>query len=216
MHIRPEFAVPTVWSTYERASELNSKLADYFLKKEKIAGMANPNPYTHRGEGLFESRFDLFHWNEEPIIELRTFCFRVLTELVAGLNGYSSEDIARLRIGADAWFHITRKGSHFGIHNHPMASWSGVYCVSPGTPSNQFDDGALTFINPFIMATSFVDPGNARMHQPYSHGSNLHKLEAGQLVLFPSWLLHEVKVYNGDSERITVAFNSWFFMDKAL
>jgi hypothetical protein len=35
-------------------------------------------------------------------------------------------------------------------------------------------------------------------------------LEPGQLVLFPSWVLHDVKPYEGDGERITVAFNCWF------
>ena len=32
----------------------------------------------------------------------------------------------------------------------------------------------------------------------------------GQLVLFPSWVLHDVKPFEGEGERITVAFNCWF------
>ena len=36
------------------------------------------------------------------------------------------------------------------------------------------------------------------------------KFEPGQLVLFPSWILHDVKPYEGEGERITVAFNCWF------
>ena len=35
-------------------------------------------------------------------------------------------------------------------------------------------------------------------------------MEAGQLVLFPSWVLHDVKPFEGEGERITVAFNCWF------
>ena len=36
------------------------------------------------------------------------------------------------------------------------------------------------------------------------------KFEPGQLVLFPSWILHDVKPFEGEGERITVAFNCWF------
>ena len=31
--------------------------------------------------------------------------------------------------------------------------------------------------------------------------------KAGRLVMFPSWLLHQVRPYRGNSERISVAFN---------
>ena len=34
--------------------------------------------------------------------------------------------------------------------------------------------------------------------------------QPGQLVLFPSWILHDVKPFEGEGERITVAFNCWF------
>jgi hypothetical protein len=36
------------------------------------------------------------------------------------------------------------------------------------------------------------------------------KFEPGQLVLFPSYILHDVKPFEGDGERITIAFNCWF------
>ena len=35
-------------------------------------------------------------------------------------------------------------------------------------------------------------------------------LQAGQLVLFPSCLQHEVLPYYGETPRITIAFTSWF------
>jgi predicted 2-oxoglutarate/Fe(II)-dependent dioxygenase YbiX len=48
------------------------------------------------------------------------------------------------------------------------------------------------------------------LRRPYGHGSINFRLEAGQLVIFPSHLLHEVAPYQGKSERITVASNFWF------
>jgi uncharacterized protein (TIGR02466 family) len=31
--------------------------------------------------------------------------------------------------------------------------------------------------------------------------------KAGRLVMFPSWLLHQVRPYRGNAERISIAFN---------
>ena len=31
--------------------------------------------------------------------------------------------------------------------------------------------------------------------------------KAGRLVMFPAWLLHQVRPYRGDAERISVALN---------
>jgi predicted 2-oxoglutarate/Fe(II)-dependent dioxygenase YbiX len=36
------------------------------------------------------------------------------------------------------------------------------------------------------------------------------KLEAGQLVIFPSYVFHEVTPFYGNDTRITVATNCWF------
>jgi uncharacterized protein (TIGR02466 family) len=212
LQIQPGFAVPLGFGQLQDSAQLNSALKALFLKREtEGARWANPNPYTHRNQALYESHFDLFKWPEPEIQRLKAFCWQKLLEMVGRLNNYSPDYLQRLRIGADAWFHITRRGGQFGIHNHPMASWSGVYCVAGGQHDQGRDDsGLLTFINPFIMTTMFVDAGTAQMAEPYSISSRSYRLEAGQLVLFPSWLLHEVKPFHGEGERITVAFNTWF------
>lgn len=215
LHIRPGFAVPVVFGN--RADDgLNAELRDLFIAREAEGPRhANPNPYTQRNTQLFESNFDLFKWTEPCITRLRDFCWDSLTRTVAGMNAYDEAFIKKLRIGADAWFHVTRRGGYFGIHNHPMAAWSGVYCVSGGRHDpDSPDSGLLNFINPFVMNTMFVDAGNAHLQEPYSMNSRSYRLEAGQLVMFPSWLLHEVKPFLGEGERITVAFNAWFHVAK--
>jgi hypothetical protein len=53
------------------------------------------------------------------------------------------------------------------------------------------------------------DPANDRMQMPYRLGSwQLHH-KPGQLIAFPSYLLHEVLAYDGDRPRIVVALNAW-------
>ncbi|MFU8830623.1 MAG: putative 2OG-Fe(II) oxygenase [Wenzhouxiangella sp.] len=212
LEIQPTFAVPLAFARRSTQDGLNHDLRELFLKKEaEGARFANPSPYTQRNEALFESHFDLFKWEDPPIRKLRQFCWDRLMELVAKINGYDADFLRRIRIGTDAWFHITRRHGYFSLHNHPMASWSGVYCVSGGQhDAESASSGNLTFINPFVMNTMFVDAGTAQMRPPFDMSSRTFQLQAGQLVLFPSWLLHEVKPFTGEGERITVAFNTWF------
>jgi len=72
------------------------------------------------------------------------------------------------------------------------------------------DSGKLTFINPNLASNMYIDVTTAKLKYPYSSAPIALRLKPGQLVLFPSWLLHEVMPYKGTTERITVAFNARF------
>jgi uncharacterized protein (TIGR02466 family) len=213
LDIVPAFAVPMGFA--RRPDDgLDAELKALFLAREADGERwRNPNPYTLRNAALYESRFDLFDWPDPPIQRLKRYCWQMTMELVRQLNGYDLATMRRIDMAADAWFHVTRRGGLFGIHNHPMASWSGVYCVDGGEhdPGDE-QSGLLTFINPFVMSTMFVDAGTAALREPFAWTSRSHRLEAGQLVLFPSWVLHEVKPFHGEGTRITVAFNAWFHL----
>jgi len=214
LSIQPIFATPMAFNSLDKPDALNAELRQLFLQREAEGPRhANPNPYTQRNRQLFESNFDLFSWPEPCIERLKKFCWINVMELIRDLNGYDASTMSRLRMSADAWFHVTRRGGYFAIHNHPLATWSGVYCVSGGDHDpDQPDSGLLNFINPFVMTTMFVDAGSAQMRAPFSIQSRAWRLEPGQLVLFPSWMLHEVKPFEGEGERITVAFNAWFHL----
>ena len=210
--ISPLFAIPVAIAKHPDPDPLNADLRTLFLAREAEGDRhRNPNPLVLRNAALYESNFDLFRWPDPPIQALKAFCWQHLFQTVRELNGYSDQEIAERKVFNDAWFHVTRDSGFFGAHNHPMATWSGVYCVSDGDPAGSGDvGGELSFLNPFPAANMFVDAGIARFAPPFSWG-NLHfRLQPGQLILFPSWLLHEVAPYHGSSERITVAFNCWF------
>lgn len=207
IQILPMFSVPYASAQLDDCTSLNQELRDLFIRREAMGKrFANPNPYTPRNKELFESHFDLFSWPEACVARLSEYCMTQLTQLVAGINGYPPEQMARLQIATDAWFHITRRGGFFGLHNHPMASWSGVYCVSTGQHDpDQPDSGKLSFVNP--NAQMYFDSGNSQLQVPYHIGALGFSLQAGQLVLFPSWVQHQVMPFFGEGERITVAFN---------
>jgi uncharacterized protein (TIGR02466 family) len=205
------FAVPFGFSRHPDHARLNARLKPCLFALEKSGTAANPRPLTQRNAALFESHFDLFRVQEPAIQELKEFCWDQLLALIGRLNGYDLATLHRLQIYNDCWFHVTRRGGFFGLHNHPNASWSGVYCVDPGrSDPGKKDSGQLSFVNPMITSAMHLDAGNARIQLPYgAHVASL-RLEPGQLVLFPSWVLHDVKPFEGEGERITIAFNCWF------
>ena len=205
------FAVPFATSLYPDAKRVNPALRDYALAWEKSGTAANPRPLTHRNDALFESHFNLFREENPAVQELKRFCWDQLLDVIGQLNGYDLATIQRLEIFNDCWFHVTRRGGFFGLHNHPNASWSGVYCVDPGRHDpDKNSSGVLSFVNPMLMNAMHIDAGIAKIPPPFGNQIASLRLGSGELVLFPSWVLHDVKPYEGDGERVTIAFNCWF------
>lgn len=212
--IKPMFAVPFAQDVLPDASAINAELKALLLARESEgARYANPNPSLKQQQGVFESDFNLFSWPESCVQRLRQFCWATLGRTLQDLNSYSAEEMQRLQIFSHTWFHVTRHGGFTILHTHPMASWSGVYCVAAGEmPDDRPESGVLRFHNPHHYSNYFLDPGNVRLRAPYHHGTWNIRFNEGQLVLFPSWLQHEVMPFYGSDERITIAFNCWFGM----
>ena len=210
--ISPVFAVPLGAVAHSDPRAVNAALRKLFLEREAQGGRyVNPNPSLAQQPGVFESDFELFSWPDPPVQALKQFCWASLGDMVAAANGYDNRAMGGLRIYSHTWFHVTRKGGFVIPHSHPMASWSGVYCVDDGHEgADPGRSGLLRFHNPHAYSNTFLDPGNAALKPPYHHGFWNQRLVPGQLVIFPSWLVHDVTPYEGDGTRITVAFNCWF------
>src|SRR5262245_5707187 len=119
--ITPGFAVPFAEVALPNADALNAELRTLFLAREaEGAKWRNPHPSMRINPALFGSDFNLFAWPEACVVKLREFCWSALSRLIAQLNGYSAQDMARLQISSHTWFHVTRDRGFFGLHNHPM------------------------------------------------------------------------------------------------
>lgn len=210
--ITPAFACPIAEIMLPDNGRINANLRSLFLNWESDPGRKRlSEPTAVAKTGVYESDFQLFNHDQPDIRLLATQCLQYLGYLVAQLNSYSNEEMSRLRIYHHSWFHITRNNGYTAAHNHPMASWSGVYCVDPGNPppAKGINNGALRFFDPRTLGNSYLDQGNAYLGAPYGIAEQAYQLQAGMLLLFPSYLVHEVSPYFGDRERITVAFNAW-------
>ena len=212
VQVQPFFAVPFGFAQLENCAPLNAELRALFLQRaSEGAKYANSRPLTQRNGQVFESEFQLFRAAEPAVQRLKEFCWSSLLSVIAELNKYDEQTMRRLLIYSDSWFHVTRRGGFFGLHNHPNASWSGVYCVSPGEhDADKPDSGLLSFVNPATMSAMHADAANANLRGAFGTGIRHVRFEPGQLVLFPSCILHDVKPFEGEGDRITVAFNCWF------
>lgn len=207
----PLFASPLVRFDHPAPGPLNQELAALFRARAGAGDRYRNRLMTAGKNGLFESEFDLFKWPEACVQRLKAFCFESLIATVAELNQLSPAQVRSWQIQDDTWFHLTRKGGYTTAHVHPGASWSGVYCVDPGTsPPSAPDSGVLRFFDPRIGASMYLDPANSNLVSTFAFQMMNLRLTAGTLVLFPSYLQHEVAPFMGDDERITVAFNVAF------
>lgn len=206
------FATPTTKLMLPDFESRNRELTALFLAKEKQGDKFRHHIHipTQRGS-LYESRFDLFDWPDPPIQRLADDIHRVLSEFVASVNNYSTQQMQGFEFFYDSWFHITRSGGYQSMHIHSNACWSGIYCVDPGEPSElNPESGQVKFYDPRgAGAVMHLDPGNLNLDPRYSLNPVYLDHQAGQLVLFPSWLYHEVLPYQGKTDRIVVAFNAW-------
>ncbi len=204
------FAVPLSIIQLPGCAALNEELEALFLSRETDENR-NPTPSHSPQQETFESRFNLFRWPETCIQTLRSFVLDSLVQTVRGLVPAAPEELARLTVHNHTWFHITRYAGSFVAHNHPLASWSAVYCVRPGEqPRAHPESGLLRLFDPRVGADAYQDAANRTLQAPYGVGPVDLRLEAGQLVVFPSYLMHEVTPFYGSDTRITVATNCWF------
>jgi uncharacterized protein (TIGR02466 family) len=103
----------------------------------------------------------------------------------------------------DCWVNIMPRAVVHGLHLHPLSTISGTYYVQTprGCPGIKFEDPRL---DRFMAAP----PRKAdAVNRPWV----MLPAEAGNLVLFESWLRHEVAPTPLDSERVSISFNyGWF------
>ncbi len=210
LRLSPLFAVPILQTRLDPCERLNRELETLFVQRESDE-YRNPSPsHTPQAE-TFESRFNLFRWPESCVQELRRFMLDAVATAVIQTSSVTAEELGRLKFQNHTWFHITRYAGSFVAHNHPLASWSGVYCVRAGQAVAEHpNSGVLRFFDPRQGAHAYLDPANTRLHAPFALQPLEFHLQAGDLVLFPSYLFHEVAPFYGADMRITVATNCWF------
>ena len=99
------------------------------------------------------------------------------------------------------WVNLLKAGGHHGGHIHPHAVLSGTLYVEtpPGAGEIRFEDPRLAM----MMAAPVRRPDSDPALQPFVSVSPT----PGLLLLWESWLRHEVRAGSAKADRLSVSFN---------
>lgn len=102
-------------------------------------------------------------------------------------------DVRRLKM-TDCWVNVMPKGVAHSLHLHPESHVSGTFYVKtpPGSPGLKLEDPRLDRF--------MASPSRPDLHVTYP-------ATAGSVILFESWLRHEVPPNPVAGERVSVSFN---------
>jgi uncharacterized protein (TIGR02466 family) len=199
--IIPLYATPIVISDLPEATSLNVELRKAIVERERV------HPGTqHSNLGGWQSTWDMDRWGGAPAIKLLAITRNLANRVTTDREGKPVAVTWR----ANMWANVNRSGHGNEFHSHPGCFWSAVYYVDDGgiavDPSL---GGELEFMDPRGPGPAMYAPHLAyAMPGGLSVGANeTVPPKAGRLVMFPSWLLHQVRPYRGSAERISIALN---------
>jgi uncharacterized protein (TIGR02466 family) len=131
-------------------------------------------------------------------------------ELANRMTADRSGKLARPEWRTSIWANVNGFGDANMCHYHAGAFWSGTYYVDDGgCAADPALGGEFEMLDPrgpgpgmYAPAFKFAGEDGASVG-----GAETIRPRAGLLLLFPSWLFHQVRPYRGSALRISIAFN---------
>ncbi len=138
--------------------------------------------------------------------------FPIFADLVKALDAHVTEFAADLEFDLDGgtlkledlWINILPEGGTHGSHIHPHSVISGTTSVAmpEGTSAIKFEDPRL--------AMMMAAPARQKKAREELRSFIYIAPEVGDVLLWESWLRHEVPINMAEEDRISVSFNySW-------
>lgn len=129
---------------------------------------------------------------------------RLKGEILRCVNEYAHDvwrvtDETELRI-TQSWLNVTREGQAHHRHSHPNSLFSGVLYIK-----TEPDRDRIVFYNEGHVA---LKPKYSE-YTTWNSGSWWLPVTQGQIVLFPSSLIHSVESVGGGCDRVSLAFNTF-------
>jgi uncharacterized protein (TIGR02466 family) len=157
-------------------------------------------------DGGWHSDRDLLTWGGARVAEVVNMARAVASHLTRDVQG---REVQEAWI-ASAWANVNGPGDANVCHFHPGWFWSGTYYVDDGGVwTNHSLGGDFEMLDPRGSAPAMHAPTMAYVGEGgrVVGSTEWIRPRAGLLVLFPSWLQHQVRTYRGQRERISIAFN---------
>jgi uncharacterized protein (TIGR02466 family) len=102
---------------------------------------------------------------------------------------------------SSCWINIMGEGCHHSFHLHPLSAISGTYYVQVPTGADRF---RLEDPRPCALMAAPPKKPNARAQdRPYV----TLRPAAGEIILFESWMKHDVPPNPSSKDRVSISFN---------
>jgi len=200
------FETPLLIDTVPDFAALNTELAAAIraLREQDPAGTARSPRYGWRSDvsGL--------GWGGPAAQTLVQRAFAVADAHSIDLR--QSATAARYHWYGVGWANILDRGASMPLHTHPAAFWSAIYYVDDGYDgaADSGLGGELEIEDPRMPMVMAEEPD--LRFRPRPDGPVLqHELSirpvTGSLLMFPGWLRHGVRPYEGGGQRISIAIN---------
>jgi uncharacterized protein (TIGR02466 family) len=184
------FATPLIIQDYPQSETLHTDLI------ATIAALRARVPTTGKSNvGGWHSAPDFIREEVPALAVLRE---RIRLMLIDVTRQFMQEGNYAFQL--DGWANLLGPGDYNGPHNHPNATWSGVYYIT-GIPVSAGLAGKIEFFDPRPAAGMLYAADNMLQRRC------LFTPRPGCMLLFPSWLQHMVHPYAGEGERQSIAFN---------
>ena len=195
------FSTPVLRFHMPEHPELNKALL-----QEGTSMRAESEGVNKSNRGGWHSEGNLFNRDAPSIKVLRAMAEECV--LVSSRKIGAKADLAALRLKLFAWMNANPAGGFNAPHTHPGAQWSGVYYVSQ-PKVEKGNSGMIEFLDPRS------DLPNWRVLEApaFKPKKKFHPMP-GDMILFPSYLVHWVYPNETDEERVTIAFNATFRKNK--
>lgn len=166
------------------------------LSEDDKAGKGWSSEHLYPGYTSYASLNDLPR-RDPAIADLA----KLLTKHASVFAGDCAFDIPRKPRLDSLWVNLLRGSGHHGAHIHPHSIISGTFYVEVPTRcgSIRFEDPRL----PMMMAAPMRHKEAAEELQPFI----TVQPRPGLLLLWESWLRHEVLPGTGRGERLSISFN---------
>ncbi len=199
--VRGLFATPVAAILLPDAEARNERLrARVLARRDEAPSIRSSNA------GGWHSARDLPEWGGPDADEVLALARSAATQMTTDRFGAK----VRPNWTMQAWANVNGPGESNIAHYHAGSFWSGTYYVDDGgCASDPSLGGEFEMIDPRGAAPAMYAPtlrfagedglsaGSGETIQP----------RPGLLVLFPSWLSHQVRPYRGTALRISLAFN---------
>lgn len=187
----------------EDTKELNRDLAKDIrvLEKKDEEGIAWSKQYYRNGYTSYNSINDL-HERFPDFQDLRQRIDKHVKKYARSLHWDLME---RELVMTVSWVSIMNENTYHTMHTHPLSVISGTYYIDipKGSSSLKLEDPKLAFL-------MNSPPKKASANKEEQNYLNL-ETKSGRLIMFESWMRHEVPPQPVKSQRITFSFNyEWF------